>query len=173
MDNPRYYVGLDKLALFGEDSHPEDLMNAIDIAISALNNLSIHVRKKNSRVAFKEMWSELFIEWGKWSHNFNKLLRLRIKIISTERDPVLMDLYSRLIYVYVYWWNRHHWLTNIMMKYSKLAGGSKRAGLQKGRKTLTACIKGEFRQNLSPQFRRLIDVFTRKEYRDEFKDILK
>lgn len=162
-------VGLNKLATFGEYSHPIELINAIDSAVSAMNNLATEVRKKKSRTNYYILWEDMYEEWGVWSHEFNKLLRIRLGITANDQSPTMIELHNKFSLVYAYWWNRQHWIKEVLCKWSKHAGASKRRGIKRGGKTLKKVIKGNISlSKLSPQFRGLIEQTKKQNYKREF-----
>lgn len=168
----KFELGLKAVCVYDLDAHPIDLMKALNSAVEMIDNFTKVMRaKKLTRVGWMEMKEDLYLEWGEWSHDFNKSLRLRIKLLDSEKklDPVLEDMHQRLIYTYAYWWNRHHWVLQVLLKRSKLAGISCKKGIEKGSKTLAKCINGDFHQDLSPAFKALLNALKKKDYQKEFK----
>jgi hypothetical protein len=165
----QYNVGLKELCPFTEDEHPMDLMNILDQAVRAIQNFTNEIRKKKtSRVVWNLMWDDVYEEWGEYSHLFNKVLRLRIKLLQDDTSPTLEDMRMRLSYVYAYWWNRQYFVRDILSKRSKLSGASRRKGIESGRNTIKACIEGFNNRNISKQFKEVVEMFMQKTYKSEF-----
>lgn len=168
----KYYLGLSNICTFGEDDHPKDLMETIDKAVELIENFTRKMKAQRiTRVAWIMMWDDIYLEWGIWSHKFNKLLRQRIKSLDEDKNlsDILKDINSGLTYTYAYWWNRQHWIQEVLMKKSGLGGASTKRNIEKGRRTLRAFIRGEAKQELSPAFKNLLRVLKKKDYQNEFR----
>jgi hypothetical protein len=165
---PKYEVGLNALIEIDENGHPLDFMIAIETAINLIEKYSNRLRRELSRVRWYEMWEDVYVEWGVFSHKVNKVIRSRIKELEGTEDEILLDIQQRLIYCYAYWWNRHHWIEKVIRKRSKYSGLSVHKNIKKGKRTLEKCICGEFKQELSPQFKNLLAAFKNKDYKKEF-----
>lgn len=91
--------------------HPIDMKKQIDFVFEILNNFFNENKKKSfvKKIQQKKRIENLF---GLWSHNFNKILRKRIKELELTKDKTqvqrkMLFLYK---YVYSYWWNTYYCL---------------------------------------------------------------
>lgn len=133
-----------------KEMHPIDMMIQIDIVMSIIEKYIIPFRLdgskrkiKTSKAKWAFIWEDIESEFGIWSHHFNKILRIKIENLAQEKDEQLINLHRRFVYVYAYWWNTYHFITQVLKKRTKLAGSFARKHIEKGRKTLVKLIKDE------------------------------
>lgn len=153
--------------------HPKDMRVILDKVTRAIDRATKD-RQKMSRVKWILNWEKIFLEFSQWSHIFNKELRKRIAETKDEtEDKNTMDLYTKYTYVYSYWWNRMHYISTILASKSRLAGGSVKKGLERGRVTLSRLIDGEvdFSQ-LSEDFQKLIASHQSFDFADALQHLL-
>ena len=169
----QHKLGIEKIAVADYDTllgmHPVDAMKQIDLVFNAMLSHTKYYRSmtkaKKKRPArlyvWAAMWHDLYIEYGRWSHIFNKAIRENIKTFSEgwEENETIEELHAKYKYVYAYWWNRQHYIVNIMKKHSGIWGQKATKNLEKARKTLAGLIKGEIQiTELSEKFVAIIDA---------------
>lgn len=126
-----------------EMMHPKDMREMIDSVVKAVDKATVQ-RSRMTRVKWQLHWEKVFLEFGQWSHVFNKTLRKLIKDTEGEdKDESVMDLHLKYTYVYSYWWNRMHFVNTILSSKSRLSGGGVKKGIERGRQTLVKLINGE------------------------------
>lgn len=90
-------------------STPEQLFNLID---GYANYIKEKIRT-NRLVLNDEQWvtfqHEILVEWGRWSHAFNKILRQMIKECDLFKDTPMRIKGKKLSTCHLYWtkWTRH------------------------------------------------------------------
>lgn len=164
-----YSLGLENIMEWDEDKlkemHPIDMMAQVDLVTATLQKYILPFRKpmgakkkeRASRAKWMLMWGDIETEFGIWSHHFNKILRAKIKDLDLEKDEQLVNLRRRFVYVYAYWWNTYHLITEVMKKRTKFGGAGARKHIEKGRRTLARLIKEEIDVNkISSEFLNLI-----------------
>lgn len=164
-----YTLGLEDIVEWDEsklkEMHPIDMMAQIDLVTATMQKYILPFRKpmgakkkeRASRAKWILMWEDIETEFGIWSHHFNKILRGKMKDLVTEEDEQLVNLRRRFVYVYAYWWNTYHLMTEVMKKRTKLGGAGARKHIEKGRRTLARLIKEEVDvSKISAEFLNLI-----------------
>lgn len=166
----KYKAGIDKIVIMDFDKiielHPIDAMKQIDIVFNWMKNYTDDMRQKTKpknkkpvkSFLWAEMWHDLYTEYGQWSHVFNKAIRKNIENFMNSKHPTNHWLSIRYKYVYAYWWNRFHYVDNIMKKRTKLWGKKAEKNLEKTRKALEGLIKGNINiKNLPLKFRTILE----------------
>ena len=167
-----YTVGLDKILTHDPEKiqlmAPVDFLNEIDLAVKTIDQYVSPLKagkKKASRIKWQEVWVDIVIEFGHWSHLINKVIREHLKgtakRMGQEKDPegkaMNLRLHEKFSWVNAYWWNRLHWIDQVLKSQSGLGGISKKRGMENGRKTLHDLITGKANPNqLHPAFKEII-----------------
>lgn len=147
-----------------KEMHPIDMMEQINLVTATIQKYIFPFRKpmaekkeRASKAKWLLMWEDIETEFGIWSHYFNKILRGKIKELATGEDEALANLHRRFVYVYAYWWNTYHLVTEVMKKRTKCGGATARKHIVKGRHTLARLINGEVDESkISAEFLNLI-----------------
>jgi hypothetical protein len=164
------------------DMHPIDLCKQIEQSIVMFEQHMKKTRTKlvgNSKLShtrkvikYRKEFNKVMNGWSVWSGKFNRFIRERLanlsKSINTnalqrgdESAIALNEVRIKLSYVYAYWWNRFDYLQTQVSGFTSLKGRSTKAGINRGKITLSDLIDGSVDYNkLSAQFRNLLDRLT-------------
>lgn len=180
-----YVIGLANILTSDQEKiqfmAPMDFINEIDLAVKTILQYIGPQRKKASQVKWKEIWVDIEIEFGQWSHLINKVIRDHLKNTSErmvkENDPegkvMNLKLHQKFSWVNAYWWNRLHFINIVLKSKSGLGGISKKKGIETGRKTLHDLVSGKANEHeLHPKFKEVIQNLKMASVSKEMKETL-
>ncbi len=146
-----------------QDLHPQDALKEIDKVMDTMRKHIVKTRKECKKkklggvLKWNMMWHDIFIEYGRWSHIFNKAMRQNIKFHDNIDDAqVLAHKYK---YVYAYWWNRYHYTEKALKPYTpNLINKGIVKKIEKAGITISKFIRGDIHaEQLSKRFKQLIE----------------
>jgi len=96
----RYFVNFKQAEINSKD--PIELLKALEDTFSFIKGKMDSIRREPELDL--ELWQQIQIDWGEWSHNFNKGLRARIKNCDQfpENDNQRF-IAKRLNLIFLYW----------------------------------------------------------------------
>jgi hypothetical protein len=134
-----------------DTDHPKDIMKKIDHAIAEIENTIKDLVKMNEGKVIAGVWmifwNHIIEDFGRWSHNTNKIVRQQIKAFDAdEEDEIRMR--DKFKCVYAYWWNRFNIIQNKLSKrpgslQAKVVKKKQIAYINKAGDTLSKLITGE------------------------------
>lgn len=142
---------------------PDYLLSLIkEVGFFTRDHLQTKKRYCDPKRPWKQVKTEILIDWGKWSHDMNKNLRVRIKETDYSPEPDLRILNKKLVATHLYWWavahyvetftpfitfsrkKRFHFLKKmeeIEVYYNNLSKGEENVNLDsKGRQAASGCM---------------------------------
>jgi len=130
------------------DLHPIDSMEQIDKAIAIIDKCIEGLEKNTEELSiFKRQQRIIALEeeFTKWSGNFNRALRKKIK--SFKLDKEMEGLSRRYANVYAYWWNRFQYIERKLIllwrRKNTIEDKEKRDSRENSRQALCELIKNE------------------------------
>jgi hypothetical protein len=153
--------------------HPVKIIEQIDLCLNSIEKFTKSHRNSLTFEEWAELWKLIDIEFGKWSHDLNAGIRDKIKetleyakspdkLLSNDQK-ILADMNKKYSWAYAYWWNRFHYLENILKSKTGATKWLYFKKLERGRDTLHKLINDVISPDkIHPKFFAAVDFFLKE-----------